>query len=316
MTVIIYGTTTLTPWQVQLASGAIVGAGSGINLSTIGGLRDLPAIRVNDQERGQDDGAYPGTSYLGERVVPIQWELTLATGMETALQTLAAGYQNVTDPDTVVMTGGAYLEQHAGVANVGLPLSAIQIQLPGRAYPFVVFGRPSKYTVPINTAYQWGQVQVSTEWTSPDGLLYDGSIASASTGLPTPTTGLSWPAAFPWSFGASTGGLITLNNTGGYRTSPLIVIQGPVSFPRVTNTNTGEYMDYNIVLASTDTLVINHQTGVVTLNGSANRNNIVNVGSTFYTMAPGNTSLTFSSKDAAAVAGTMTAYIMPAYSTA
>ncbi|BCT75535.1 hypothetical protein SCMU_13770 [Sinomonas cyclohexanicum] len=53
----------------------------------------------------------------------------------------------------------------------------------------------------------------------------------------------------------------------------------------------------------------------MTLNGTANRNNIVDPTSTFFTLPPGPTSLQFSSSDSAAVTGTLTGYIVPAYST-
>lgn len=316
MPAVIFATATLQPWQARLASGVIAGAGTDINLFNITGLRDLPAIRTNDGERGQADGLYPGTSYLGERVCQIVWELTLASNMEQALQDLASGYQNVRDPELVLMTGMDYLIQYAGVGNAGKAMSALQVQLPGRTFPFVMFGRPSKYSVPIDTNYQYGQVKVTTEWTSPDGLLYDGSVVAGTTGLPAPAQGLSWPASFPWTFGSSTGGFVTLDNTGAYDAYPLVVIRGPVSYPRVTNANTGEYMDYDIVLGAGDMLAIDHRNGVVTLNGTANRNDIVNVGSTFYTMAAGNTTLTFTSRDAVTVAGAMSAYLLPANSAA
>lgn len=315
MAVVIFGTTTLTPYQVQLASGTIAGAGTSIGLKSISGLRDLPATRYQDQDRGQADGSYPGTSYLGERVLQIVWELTLATNLEGTLTSLAAGFQNVTDPASVVMTGGDFLLQQAGFLT-GKPVSAITVQLPNRTSPFIVFGRPTKYNVPIDTDYQFGRVNVTSEWTSPDGLLYDGTLVTGSCGLPTPQVGLSWPAAFPWSFGSSTGGNISLNNTGSYPTPPLLVLKGPLSYPRITNANTGEYMDLNIVLGASDTLTVSHQTGVLTLNGTANRNNAVNSGSSFFAIASGTTSLTFSSKDSVAVAGTCTAYILPAYSAA
>lgn len=308
---------TLTAYQVQLPTGTIAGAGTSIGLKSISGLRDLPATRYQDQNRGQADGAYPGTSYLGERILQIVWELTLATNLEGTLTSLAAGFQNIADPASVVMTGGDYLLQQSGAGNAGKPVSALTIQLPNRANPFTVFGRPSKYNAPIDTDYQYGRVNVSSEWTSPDGILYDGTvISSGPIGLPSPTSGLAFPAAFPWSFGSSTGGTATLNNTGSYPTPPLLVINGPLSYPQITNQTTGEYLSLNIVLGSSDTLTASHQTGTLTLNGSANRNNTVMAGSTFFNLGPGNTTLTFSSKDAVAVTGTCNAYILPAYSNA
>lgn len=315
MPAVVFAPGTLSPFQVYISSSdALVGAGTSVNLLSISGLRDLSSIRSGDDSRPQADGSYAGMNYLGERVVTIKWELTLAAGAETALQTLAAGFQNVADPAAVCMTAGDYLRQQAGIG-ITKTVSSLQVQLPGRTYPLLVFGRPTKHAVPIDLDYQWGRVQPVSEWTSPDGVIYDANVLSASTGLPSPTSGMSWPASFPWTFGSSSGGSLSLNNTGNYPAKPLFVIRGPVSYPKITNTNTGQYMYLNIVLGASDALVVDHQAGIVTLNGTANRNNVVAVGSSFFGMAPGNTSIGFSSADSSAVAGTLNCYMLPTYST-
>jgi hypothetical protein len=313
---VVFAAAGLTPFQVYISStGAIVGAGTnGISLLSVTGLRDLSSVRSGDESRPQADGAYPGMNYLGERVLTIKWELTLAAGLETALQVLSAAFQNVPDPSSICMTAGDYLRQTAGIGAFK-PVSSLQVQLPGRSLPLLVFGRPTKHAVPIDLNYQWGQSQPVTEWTSPDGVIYDTIVVSASTGLPSPTSGLTWPAAFPWTFGSSAGGSLALNNTGTYPARPLFVIQGPVSYPKITNTNTGQYMYLNIVLGASDTLVLDHQAGTVTLNATANRNNLLVAGSSFFTLTPGNNGIGFSSADSSAVAGTLTGYMLPTYST-
>lgn len=305
---------TISSWQIQLPTGTVVGAGTSVNIVEITGLRDLAALRSGDQPRAQADGMYPGLNLLGPRAVGIKWELTLAPGgVEAALQTLAAAYQNIGDPATVCMSAGDWLRQNAGIGATK-PVSMLQIRLPGRAYPFYVFGRPSKYNPPIGLAYSYGQVQVATEWLSTDGVLYDGTVVSGSAGLSSPTSGMSWPASFPWTFGSSTGGSFSLNNTGSYQASPLFVVQGPVSYPRLTNQGTGQFIALDISLGSSDVLVVDTQAGVVTLNGTANRNNVVRVGSSFFTCAPGTTTIGFTSGDAVSVTGTASGYILPTYS--
>lgn len=307
---------TIQNWQIILPTGVTVGAGTGINLLGIDGLRDLAGVRSGDTPRAQSDGTYPGLNLLGERPVTFKWELTLAPGgVEAALQTLAAGFQNVGDPSTVCMTAGDYLRQQAG-AGTTKPVSMMQVKLPGRTYPFYLFGRPTKYSVPINTDYQYGRVQPVSEWTSSDGAIYDGNVVTGTVGLPSPTAGMSWPASFPWTFGASTGGSVSLNNTGAYAAKPVFVLQGPLSYPAISNQSTGQFIKLNIVLGASDTVVIDHQAGVVTLNGTANRNNTVLVGSSFFSCAPGVTTVGFASGDAVAVAGTLTASIFPTYSAA
>jgi hypothetical protein len=304
----------LQNYQVQLPGAVIVGAGTGVNLLSVTGLRDLAAIRSGDESRPLADGAYPGLAYLGERVLTIKWDLTMAAGLETGLQVLSAGFQNVPDPSAVCMTAGDYLRQQAGIGATK-PVSALQLQLPGRAVALMVFGRPTKHAVPIDLDYQWGQAHPVSEWTSPDGVIYDATVVPGTTTLPSPTSGLTWAAAFPWTFGSSAGGSLSLSNSGNYPANPLFVIQGPVSYPKITNTVTGQFVYLNIVLGAADTLVVDHQAGTVTLNATANRNNAVAAGSSFFTLAPGTTSVGFSSADSSAVAGTLTGYLLPTYST-
>jgi hypothetical protein len=303
-------------WQIVLPTGVTVGAGTAVNIMGVDGLRDLTGLRSGDIPRAQSDGVYPGLNLLGERPVTIKWELTLAPGgVENALQILAAGFQNVPDPSTVCMTAGDYLRQQAGVGAIK-PVSMLQVKLPGRAAPFFLFGRPTKHTVPIDLNYQFGQVHPVSEWTSSDGTIYDGTVVTGTVGLPTPSTGLAWPAPFPWTFGASTGGSITLNNTGAYAARPVFILQGPLSYPTISNQNTGQFIKLNIVLGASDVVVIDHQAGVVTLNSNSNRNNTVLVGSSFFACAPGATTIGFASGDSVAVTGTLTASIFPTYSAA
>jgi hypothetical protein len=304
---------TVSAWQIQLPTGTVVGAGTNVNIVSITGLRDLGGLRTSDQPRAQSDGTYPGLNQLGERAVQIVWDVTLATGgVESALQTLAAAYQNIADPGSVCMTAGDYLRQQASVGT-NKPVSMLQIQLPNRTYPFYLFGRPTKYNPPIDLNYQYGKIQIATEWSSADGVIYDGHVVSASAGLPSPTSGMSWPASFPWTFGSSSGGSFSLNNTGAYPAKPFFVINGPISYPVLTNTNTGAFMALDIPLASGDVLTVDHQAGVVTYNG-ANRNNVVRVGSSFFTCAPGNSTIQITSGDSVTVTGTATGYLLPTYS--
>jgi hypothetical protein len=241
-------------WQIVLPTGVTVGAGTSVNIVEITGLRDMAPLRSGDVARAQADGSYSGLNLLGERAVTIKWDITLAPSIETAIQTLSAGWQNVPDPAAVTMTSGDWLRQQAGVGTAK-PVSMLQIKLPGRAAPLYLFGRPTKFSLPINTDYQFGKVQIVTEWVSADGVLYDGSVVTGQSGLPSPTSGLSWPASFPWTFGHSTGGSIALNNTGSYAAMPLIVLYGPMSYPTITNQNTGEFMKLSIVMGVTDTVV-------------------------------------------------------------
>lgn len=315
MAVIVYANNSLGNYQVILPNGTIVGAGTTVNLTAVRGLRSLINTRTGDVPKAQQDGAFPGYNLLGVRVVQIDWLVfNPAVNTESAMANLTAGWQNVKDPTTVVLRVGDWLRQQANIGPT-LPVSSLQIQLPGRTYPILVFGRPTKLDTPVDLNFQYGNVTAPSEFTCTDALIYDAVITSASCGLQNPTSGGTFPATFNYTFGASSGGSITLNNTGLYNTPPYLVVKGPCNNPAITNNGTGQYIRLNTTLTGSDTLAIDTQSGTVTLNGTANRNNIVDPTSTFFTLPPGSTSLQFSSSDSAAVTGTLTGYIVPAYST-
>lgn len=310
---------TLTGFQVQLSTGQIVGGlgdTTGVRLLDITGIRDLAAMRSGDSPRGGMHGSFAGADFLGSRTVQMTWELTLAPGgVEAALELLNAGFQVISDPTKYVLTAGEYLRQQAGVGST-LTVSAMRLMLPNRTYPFLLLGRPEKAATKVDLAYQFGRVQPVTVWDMPDGVYYDDHVVSGSAGLPTPGTGHAWGTAWPWTFGHSTGGSITLNNTGLFDAQPYFKITGPCSYPVITNATTGEKLALSIVLGASDVLGIDTQNGVLLLNNTAYRNDVVLSGSTFFTCAPGNTTIQFSSSDSAQVAGQLTAYLLPTYSLA
>ncbi|GGH93715.1 phage tail domain-containing protein [Arthrobacter liuii] len=316
MPAVVFAAATLTQFQVFVSStSSTFGAGTDIGLIGITGLRDLPGIRQGNVNRGQKDGALPGLNFVGERTVGINYQITRAsTSTEAALASVTAAHQNVTDPATICMTAGDYLRQKAGIGTAK-PVYGAMVQLPTRANPLIFFGRPVRFNAPITPDYQYGRVDIATEWNCPDGLLYDNTVISASCGLPNPTSGMTFPATFDLKFGASAGGNIQLNNTGSYQTAPYFTITGPVSYPIITNQTTGQQIKLNIVIGQGDTLTVDCQSGTVTLNG-ANRNNTVDITTSFFQLAPGNNSIGYGSADSTAVASQLTGYALPAYSVA
>lgn len=321
MPAVVFAPVTLLDYQIQLPNNTIVGyqSATGVLFSSITGLVDLPQIRTGDLEKGSIDGMYPGLNLLGLRSVQIQWDTTGAiVGIEQARSTLAAALQSVPDPASVAMTVGDYLRQQAGIGATK-PVSAIQVKLPTRPYGTLLFGRPVKHALKIDRNYQFGQAAPVTQWDCPDGAIYDNNLVTGTAGLPSPTSGLVWGSAWPWSWGSSTGGSFTLNNTGSYYATPFFVVKGPCTNPVITNQATGQYIALNIALGAADVLTVDTQSGVVSLNQTAtaapNRNGAVRVGSTFFRVAAGTTTIGFSSSDSTGVTGTLTGYLLPTSST-
>lgn len=314
MPAVVFAAVTLQQYQLYVsATSSIFGAGTDVGLVGISGLRDLPGIRQGNENRGQRDGMWPGLNLVGERTVGVNYQITTpSTTTEEALTAVTAAHQNVSDPETICMTAGDYLRQKAGIG-VAKPIYSVMVQLPNRAAPLIYFGRPVRFSAPITPEYQYGRVDISTEWSCPDGLLYDNVIISGQCGLPNPTSGARFPATFNMTFGTSSGGSFQMDNTGAYTTAPFFTITGPVSYPIISNHSTGQQIKLNIVLEAGDKLSVDCQSGTVNLNG-ANRNNAVDISTTFFGLTPGTNTIGFASADSAAVSSQLTGYALPAYS--
>jgi len=303
-------------YQLAMPNGTILGNGTGVELSSISGLLDKPGTRQGDAPRGQRDGSIPGLNFVGERVVTVNYQITQVPGLTETYRAMAsAAHQNVQDPSTICLTGGDYLRQYAGIGTMK-PVYDVQVQLPNRAVPLMFFGRPTGYNSPVDQNYGYGQISIVSQWTCPDGLLYDAIPASASCGLANPTTGATFPLTFPLSFGSSVGGSLQITNAGKYYANPFFVIHGPCNTPTIQNLVTGQQIQLNMVLAASDVVTVDTQSGVVTLNGTANRNNAVDISTTMFTIPAGTASIGFSSIDSVAVNATLTAYVLPTYDAA
>lgn len=271
-------------------NGLTFGAGTDVQLVSATGLRDLPPARSQDQPRPRAHGAFGGLTYLGERTITLTLLVAVTvTDWETVLQQVAAAFQPIPDP-----------------ANL-LPL---QVQLPGWSFPVQVMCRPTRYAVPTDRAYSHHYATVTVELVAPDPMWY-GPTVTATAGIANPTSGATFPWSFPLSFGSSSGGALSVVNTGNAPTSPQFQIQGPCTNPWIeSGTNR---LTVGISLTSSDLLTVDTAARTITLNSTASRYNDLAVGSRWFTCPPGTTDVSFGSGDSTAVAGTCTAVWASAY---
>jgi hypothetical protein len=251
-------------------------------------------------------------SYQAERTVGVKWLIAAPSiGLESALLMLTRNWQNIPDPSSVCMTASDYLMQLASGGS--RPVSALQFKLPGRSDPLLVLGKPGRLDPPVNSAYQFGWLEIASEWVVPDGKIYDATPNTANTTLPQSLGGAKFPWTFPVNFGPSTGGTLAAVNNGLYPAKPVFKITGPVTNPKINNPLTGQYIRVNLALQSGDVLTIDTGSRVVRLNG-VNRNNALDVGSSLFTIPVGGVNLSFSSTDGGTVAGTAAVYTLDTYS--
>lgn len=307
--------TVLADYQV-LAGGQIFGPGTDVQLISIDGLRALPGLRTGDLPRPLLDGNFPGLNLLDVRPVVFTFQTTVnndATATEAAVSRCMSAFPNIPDLTGYAATATQYALDL--ISGNDRPVAVVQVKLPNRAVPLLVFGRPTAADLPVDTDYQYGRTTITVQWTAFDGALYDFNVVDGICGLPSSTAGLTFPLSFPVVFGTSSGGSIELDNGGNYRTWPAYVVAGPCVRPTITDQSTGASMTFDITLGVGDGLYIDTQAGTVLLNRTADRTGTLAAGSSFFPLEPGQHSIGFSTADSVAPAAQLTAAAFPAYST-
>lgn len=121
--------------------------------------------------------------------------------------------------------------------------------------------RGPMFSSPTEYWDEWGFTE-ALRFIAPDPTFYDPTILSISASLAVAPLELEFPATFPIDFGDS---LISdtgnINYLGTWLTYPTIVITGPVSGFRITNTATGEVITLSHAIPAGDTVTISLQYG-------------------------------------------------------
>lgn len=132
-----------------------------------------------------------------------------------------------------------------------------------------------------------------------DPVIYGGTLKQASTEAASFTVAAGtaqYPFGYPIAFGASTSSVSTdVNNEGDIPVYPISInIYGPVNVPKITNNQTGEYIQVNANLATSSnvlTIAYDKDSLSVEVDGTSNLNN-VSTTSTYFKLEPGSQNYT------------------------
>lgn len=296
---------TLADWQFSF-NGYTFGNTAAVKVSKVDGLGALANVRNGDVSRLRDHGELIGLDVYGGRDVTIDFEAEDAgQSVQSTLSALAAA-----------TTVGLTTEQ------------PLWFQLPN--YPLLaVLARVRKRALPWDVGYQIGKVAVgSMQFHATDPRIYSAG-KSATVGLPTPNSGMTFPATFPLTFGSTTPGGVTVTNNGNTEMRPQLVITGPVTNPAVSNGSISgsptltfsNPSQSGYTVAAGDQLVVDLDThsilyyvgGVSSGTAPASRGSWLAYGSTWWNLQPGANLVQFNSQDSVSVAGTVTVDYADAY---
>lgn len=218
---------------------------------------DSPGVVGEVVQRASDHGGYPTQQYFTPRAVTL---------------TVRASAVNQAQRDVA----RAALQQ-------ALPVNDLAVLVYNEPIPKQMKVRRAGQVV--ETYYTLNEVEFACVLVAPDPRKYAVTQKQFNTNMLSTIFGVTVPFVMPVTFPAMTpAGSVSVTNIGNFETRPTIAIQGPVTSPTVTLDN-GRFIAFTQLAVHTgDTLVINTDTKIGTLNGAL-RNADIN--SWWWVLQPG-----------------------------
>lgn len=264
----------------------------GFHLSKLVGWYDAPAARYDADDRPQGDGKFRQKRvYRSARVVSVEgsWTGTTLEDAYRARRQLAAvqadgGESSFTVTDPLGATSSSVSLTTAPTADDGL------------FQPFFKF---------------------AFDVVAPDPVKY-GPAQSASTAVPTPSSGLVWPLGstspyFNWGTAGNTG-QVSLTNAGTAQSWPTLTVTGGLSGGFIlTWVPTGDQLVYSGAIPDGSSVNLNSRTGRATMNGASDVTGFLTT-SNWWSLAAGQTGLVqFTPVGTQAGTPTLTGAVAPGY---
>lgn len=283
--------------------GVTLGTGTPFGLTKLEGL-DKPDVRSGNTERPRTRGAFLGLNLLKTRMITLTVDVGPPFGSYTNL-------------------AGAVAALRTACSTEGTTEYPLWIQLPNQ--PFVAcMARVLKRSFPYDITADIGSLLRGAviQFEATDPYLYGAPTLQPSVGLPGPSGGFGFPITFPLSFGGSaTPNQVSVVNAGDVPCWPVLVITGPCLNPSVSNLSIAgnPTITFGIQLNAGDTLVVDTdlQSIVYTPAGAAvgaRYPQILQSGSTFFSLPSGTSQLAFNDQSTSAAAGTLKVWCSSAYS--
>lgn len=262
-------TTLVTNYRFAFNNFEFGGGNSVYQILTVDGLEDLPDLRVQDDNRGYQDGMFTGRDFLSGRTIVIK--MFVFGDVNNSMMKNLNALQTVLTPQ----------QQGTGT---------LQFKLPNNSEQFIN-ARVRRRSVQINSDYSVGRAVATYEFFCPDPRYYDITQRSANIAASSAIVGRTYNRVYNMLYGGgSTFGLIT--NSGWTTTYPIITITGPCINPKVIDQSTGQFLEIDYTLAVSDTIVLNTDLKTVQLNG-VNRRALLTNASSWFAAPPGTSIYSF-----------------------
>lgn len=263
----------LNDWEVSYA-GYTIGGDTDFALMEIRGLLDLPPLRAADHAQLRRDGEYPGDTFLGPKNIDILMDLTAKTESEFSI--LVTAIRDMTNPKR---------EESPLVFKIPSAFGGAEVQ-------FMARPRRRNINVDLSYLYRNTAVPISFKATYP----YAVSTTLINTGLilTEEAGGRTYPRTYNLTYPTtSSGSSATITNAGNNDAEVVLTFTGPLTKPKATLTDTGEYLEFDLSLVAGQQLIVDTRSRTVLLEGTANRSGTITSGSTWWSLPPGTSSVAF-----------------------
>ena len=141
----------------------------------------------------------------------------------------------------------------------------------------------------VDPDYTYGYIKSQYTFFCPDPRYYDDTLQTAALSISNPL-GRTYNRIYPLVYGGGSFSTSTnVVNNGWATTYPTITLNGPITNPTLGNVTQGYYITLAGTYTNTDTIVIDLDSKLVTLNGASARN-LVQGGSNWFSAPPGTNS--------------------------
>lgn len=254
----------MNDWTATLR-GLTFGAGTSYRWATMPtGVLGIPEIRVGDVPLPRADGILAGDDRLGARTMTFDVHIlgTSQTDAETKAGLLAQ----------------AFAPSGADVA--------LDARLTGTPSEWRFWGRPRGCDIGLDVKFRSGVLRARCTFVATDPRRF-GAEVSSSLVIPAGTAGLTFPAVAPFVFGSDPGADVAISNVGTVPTDWVAVISGPVISPRIEHVEQGRSLEFDLTVASGETLVLDSRTKSALLNGTASRYSSLTTASRWFQIPAG-----------------------------
>lgn len=234
---------------------------------------EAPSVRSTAYDKPGEDGGVLAGLWWGQRAISItgQVEGTSSTEHETNRRSLQAacavtrdtfGYPTLGLLEFTTLSGDQY-EVEVGVVSFKNPMSELTV---------------SDFMIGL---------------LAPDHRLYKvGTLSSG--GITRPAGGGAlYPVIYPVTYGASSGGTASVNNTGNISVYPKLTLTGQLTNPHILNVTTGKLIQLNRTIAAGETVVIDMGNKTITLNGASSLLTTKTSDSVWWELVPGVNTINF-----------------------